>query len=240
MVIFNIHGKATGMDSGQEDYQRRKVDAETFYAYLNDFYSDSALVVTGDYNDIFLGTVVSETDPSPYQIFLDDDERWNSPSLPLEERGLASFIGFNRGFLDHFLITNELVPILHRTYLEGPQAYLSSYSTTVSDHLPVTTRLFLDGTTDVNEEGIVKGASVRIAPNPMMDHGMAEIVLNVPSNVRVRLVDNTGQAHTLLNEYLQPQIRLVQIPVQELASGAYQLQVIVGNEMTTLPVVITR
>jgi endonuclease/exonuclease/phosphatase family metal-dependent hydrolase len=239
-VVFNIHGKATDSATAEQDYNRRKTDAETFHAYLSDFYSDSSLIMVGDYNDVLTISVVDSAFASPYKVFVDDKNRWFSPTLALEERGLASYIGFNRNFLDHCFISADLVSSLHRTYLEAPQAYISAYSTRVSDHLPVTTRLFLSGTSSVQEEVAAAQLGVRVSPQPMTDHGMAEIVLEHSAQVRVLLVDAQGNSRVLLNESLAPQIRLLQIPTTELASGVYRLQVSIGDKHTSLPVVIAR
>ncbi len=240
MVIFTIHGKATGDSTAQEDYQRRKTDAETFHQYLADFYADTSLFVIGDYNDVLTKSVVDSTLPSPYQVFLDDDARWFSPTLPLEERGLNSYVGFNQSFLDHAMVTTDMEGFHHRTFLEAPQAYLSLYSATVSDHLPVTSRYFLDETVSVDEDVLPQGAQVRLAPNPMMDHGTAEITLPVGGRVRVDLVNTMGATTSVLDETMAPQIRVVNLPVRDLTSGYYVLRVEIDGVVTTRPVVIAR
>ena len=237
-VVFNIHGKATSDSTAMEDYNRRKTDAETFHAYLSDFYADSSLIFTGDYNDMLTSSVVDSTLTSPYEAFLTDTERWQSPTLPLEERGLSSFIGFERSFLDHFFITTDVVPTHYRTYLEAPQAFLSSYSSTVSDHLPVTLRIYMDGTTDVAEENHIPEAMVRVAPNPMIDHGMAEVIIESAGHLRIVLVDALGNSMQLVDETVAPQIRLVPIPLERLSAGSYQLMVTIDRTITTVPIVV--
>lgn len=239
MVVFNIHGKATGDTTAMEDYQRRKADAETFHQYLADFYSDTTAFVIGDYNDVLTKSVVDSTLPSPYKIFLDDAARWWSPTLPLEERGLKSYVGFSGQFLDHVLATTDAAPFHHRTYLESPQAYLSSYSSTVSDHLPVTSRYFASPVTSVQEGPSAPTALVRLAPNPMIDHGMAEITLPVGGHLQVALITPMGQALELVNETTPAQVRVVQLPVHDLGSGRYTLRVMIDRTITTIPVVIT-
>lgn len=240
LVIFNIHGKATSDSTAAEDYQRRKTDAETFHAYLRDFYADSMVIVTGDYNDILTGTIVDSTFETPYISFVSDAARWASPTLPLEERGLTSYIGFNRSFLDHYMVSTDLFPMHHRTYLENPQGYMSSYSATVSDHLPVTSRYLLDGSTSVIEPVSLDKVGARISPNPMVDHGTVELIVNEPASVTVKLVDQLGRTMTLLNEQLSAQVRLVQIPVETLPSGAYQLVIERNGIVAAETVAITR
>lgn len=240
MVFFTLHGKATSDSTMMEDYERRKVDAETFHQYLADFYSDTSMIIMGDLNDALGYSIVDSSLPSPFANFINDTDRWWSPTLPMEARGLKSYIGFASSFLDHALVTTDLQPLHHRTFLEAPQAYLSSYSSTVSDHLPVTSRFFLSPTTSVQEEASVQGAHVRVAPMPMSDHGTAEVTVEDGGLVRVEVVSMMGESTLLLNETLAPQIRLVQIPVAQLASGHYSLRVTINGVTTQRPVVITR
>ncbi|MBL1160482.1 MAG: hypothetical protein D8M52_02040 [Chlorobi bacterium] len=238
-VLFNIHAKATGAGTELDDYERRKTDAETFHAYLHDFYSDSSLMIVGDFNDRLTGTNVDEAKPSPYKVFTDDSTRWFPVTLSLEERGLGSYIGFDRSFIDHCLISRDIKNSLHRVILEAPQAYLSSYRSTVSDHLPVTTRLFVSGQSPVTETAY-SNHTVRVAPNPVTTDGMAEVTINVPGYVRVALSNQQGITTTLLQDHCAPQIKLVRIPVATLSSGVYRLIVDINGSITTTPVVIAR
>lgn len=240
LVVFNIHGKATDSATATEDYNRRKTDAETFHAYLRDFYADSMLIVTGDYNDNLTSSVVDSSLETPYKVFVDDEVRWASPTLPMEERGLASYIGFNRSFIDHYFVSTDLYPMHHRTYLENPQAYMSSYSATVSDHLPVTSRYLLEGTTDVAEDNVSSTPGALIAPNPMSDHGTLELVIEQPSFVSVALVDQLGRKVSLLDGQLEPQIRLVALPVDTLTTGTYHVVITRNGFVSTQTIVVTR
>lgn len=239
MVVFNIHGKATDSATAMVDYQRRKIDAETFHAYLRDFYADSDVVVLGDYNDRLLATVVDSTLPSCYLSFMNDAEHWLATTAPLEAQGLSSYIGFNRSFLDHIMISNELVDEHYRTYLETPERFLTSYSTTVSDHRPVTARLYIDGTTGISDAPDTR-TSVRVSPNPMSSSGMAEIIAEHGGLLRVDLVSITGESIQLLNEVVQPSIRLVALPVGQLSSGSYVLVVTLNEAVSTSRVMVLR
>lgn len=233
ITVFNIHGKATDTATAVLDYNRRKTDAETFHAYLRDFYADSAVIVTGDFNDALTLTVVDSSLASPYKAFVDDAANWTALTLPLEQRGLASYIGFTRSFLDHIIVSKQLKNHIHRTYLEAPTAYLSSYSSTVSDHLPVTTRITIDGTTGVNESNLYTAGNIRIAPNPVNFSATLELTLNTPGVVQLQLIDQMGKSIILLNEHCEAQIRLVQIPVSELSAGMYTIQAATAQGIST-------
>ena len=240
MVVFNIHGKATDSATAQTDYERRKTDAETFHAYLRDFYSDSNVVVLGDFNDRFVGTNIDSTLPSCYSVFTNDTQGWKPTTLPLEQEGLSSYLGFNRSFIDHIMINKNLFPVYYRAYLESPERYLTSYSSTVSDHRPVTLRLWSDGTTDVNDEQPMAATVVRVSPNPMSTYGMVEVVAEQGGALTVDLYTSAGERISVVNETLAPTIRLVQLPVDQLVSGSYSLVVRLNGNVTRSHIVISR
>lgn len=237
--IFNIHAKATGDSTAADDYQRRKTDAETFHQYLKDFYGDANVVVMGDFNDRLLTTTVDSTLPSCYSVFLNDQDNWFAATAELERQGLSSYIGFNRGFLDHILVSSEMKPLHYRTFVESPERYLTSYSSTVSDHRPVTGRFYLNAVTSVDEERELS-SNVRISPNPMTTSGMMEIVAQQGGSLRVELSDATGDTQVLFNETISPSIQLVSIPVSELASGTYLVRTTLNGAVTTKNVVVVR
>jgi endonuclease/exonuclease/phosphatase family metal-dependent hydrolase len=240
MVVFNIHAKATDSATAQNDYQRRKTDAETFHAYLRDFYNDSSVVVLGDFNDRLVGTNIDSTLPSCYGVFTNDTQGWKSTTLPLEQEGLSSYLGFNRSFIDHVIINRNLVPVFYRAYLESPERYLTSYSSTVSDHRPVTLRLWSDGTVGVNEQNILSASAVRVSPNPMSTSGMVEVVAEQGGTLSVDLFTTSGEQINVVSETLAPSIRLVSLPVNQLATGSYTLVVRLNGAVRTSRVVVTR
>lgn len=240
MVVFNIHGKATDSATASTDYQRRKTDAETFHAYLRDFYADSSVVVLGDFNDRLVGTNVDSTLPSCYGVFTNDAQGWKATTLPLEQEGLSSYLGFNRSFIDHILINSKVVPVYYRAYLESPERYLTSYSSTVSDHRPVTLRLWNDGTVGVNDQSVLPASVVRVSPNPMSTAGMVEVVAEQGGTLRVDLFSVSGEQINVVNESLAPSIRLVTLPVDQLANGSYTLVVRLNGSVHTSRVVVNR
>ncbi len=240
MVVFNIHAKATDSATAQNDYQRRKTDAETFHAYLGDFYNDSSVVVLGDFNDRLVGTNIDSTLPSCYGVFTNDTQGWKATTLPLEQEGLSSYLGFNRSFIDHIIINRNLVPVYYRAYLESPERYLTSYSSTVSDHRPVTLRLWSDGTVGVNEQNVLSASAVRVSPNPMSTSGLVEVVAEQGGTLSVDLFTTSGEQINVVSETLAPSIRLVSLPVDQLATGSYSLVVRLNGAVSTSRVVVTR
>jgi endonuclease/exonuclease/phosphatase family metal-dependent hydrolase/DNA/RNA endonuclease YhcR with UshA esterase domain len=237
VVVFNIHAKATSDSTAADDYSRRKTDAETFHEYLNNFYKDSNVIVMGDFNDRLLATTVDSTLPSCYSVFLNDNT-WNPTTAEMERQGLSSYLGFNRSFLDHILIRTPGLPF-YRSFIETPERYLTSFSSTVSDHRPVSLRLYYPGTTSVDDETSAP-SMVRVSPNPMTSSGMAEVTIERGGHLTAELVSLTGERIVVADEVLPAQIRLLTLPIERLASGVYTLVVSIDGVASRTPIVVTR
>jgi uncharacterized membrane protein YvlD (DUF360 family) len=74
----------------------------------------------------------------------------------------------------------------------------------------------------------------------MSTTGMAEIVLEQGGHLTADIISVTGERISVANETLQPQIRLLMLPVDKLAPGAYSLVVTVNGSLTAMPIVVTR
>ncbi len=241
---FNIHGKATDSATRERDYERRVNDFRALANYLNQFYADTSVILLGDVNDISVGSVVDPNLPSPLLPFIDNPTAWNVVTKPLEERGLATYIGFNRSFLDHIIISQDLSPFVHRTYVEAPTAYLSSYTATVSDHVPVTLRLFADGAfTSVAEQNIASNnINLRLAPSVMSERGTVELTIDQPAHVVVEVVNMLGVVADVLTNEVAPTsaTRILPLNATALPQGMYVIRAQVGGAVSMLPFVIAR
>lgn len=236
MVAFVVHAKAsTDTVNPKNDYDRRKNDGEVFYNYLTEFYKDSNVIIIGDFNDDMTTSVIDSTLVTPWTAFTTDKANYNVLTLPLSERGLVSYIGFNRSFLDHIIVSNEVTPFVHRTYIEAPQAYMSSYGSTVSDHLPVTVRLRTNGTvSSVNDDTTPFTGSLRLSPNPMTSGGVAELSLTAPGHVRADILDMMGRTVSVLtDEHAAASTRILPIDASTLSAGTYLLRVSINGATTT-------
>jgi endonuclease/exonuclease/phosphatase family metal-dependent hydrolase len=243
MVAFVIHAKAsTDTLNPMNDYTRRKNDGEVFYNYLTEFYKDSNVIIIGDFNDDMTTSVIDSTLVTPWTSFTEDKTNFSVLTLPLSERGLVSYVGFNRAFLDHIVVSNEVVPLVHRTYIEAPQAYMSSYGSTVSDHLPVTVRIRTNGTvSSVDEESIGNASTMRLAPNPMSSGGIVELSLHAPAHVRADVVDMMGRTlFTITDEHAAASTRILPIDASQMSPGTYMLRVAIDGVVATERFVVTR
>ncbi len=241
MTAFVLHAKATGSGTETDDLARRTTDAVTFHQYLNDFYANDAVIVLGDFNDDVTTSVVGSGNPSPYKVFV-DDAQWNVVTKSLSEKGLSSYLGFSGGMIDHIIVSNEVAPGLHRTKLETPQAFLSSYTSTVSDHVPVSTRVFLkDVVVDVPTYESLDGSSVRIAPNPVTSQALIEIVNENAQLMHVDVIDVLGNSvHTLYNGSMPAEVRVLSFNTNSLAPGTYTIRCTTASGIMTRRFVVAQ
>ncbi|MCX7929485.1 MAG: DUF5689 domain-containing protein [Chlorobi bacterium] len=241
ILLFNIHAKATGdSTTAQDDWRRRKTDAETFHDYLNTFYASDPVIILGDFNDDVTTSVVTPN-ATPYASFIEDSTRWRVLTKPMSELGLRSYIGstINARMLDHIIVSDELFGAIHRTYLEAPNAFLSSYTSTVSDHLPVTLRIRLaDIVASVSENA---HAAIRVGPNPTSDRAFIEIETTPSTRLRATLFDATGKlCGVLADEKTESMLRVIPIDCSVLPVGVYFVRVDSATTVSVFPLVVVR
>lgn len=138
--VVVIHGKSAGTTA---DHNRRVYDNKVLYDYLNATYPTDKIIILGDFNDQVVGSI-SSSPTSSYNIFVSDAANYTALTQSISQiPGLGTFVGGNTpSFIDHIMISNELNNsyISNSIAIEDPRSYISSYSTTTSDHLPVYAR----------------------------------------------------------------------------------------------------
>lgn len=137
LVFIVVHAKA---GSDQSAWNLRNPASQALKAYLDSTYPTQNVFVIGDWNDD-VDTSITSGKASPYANFVSDTTRYTFPTRALSLAGVASTAGYP-DFIDHQLITNEV----QAKYVAGsakafqPQAYISNYASTTSDHYPVLAR----------------------------------------------------------------------------------------------------
>jgi len=173
LVLIVVHAKAMA-DSAS--YQRRVSASNALKAYLDASRPTARLLVAGDFNDD-LDASIYNNQPSPYGNFVGDTASYTFPSKALTDAGTKTTANGSQP-IDHHLLSNELAPL----YVAGSaevfrvDSYITSYSTTTSDHFPTLARYKL---------GSARPAKVIVN----------EILANEPgSNVAAEFVElvNTG------------------------------------------------
>lgn len=152
--IIALHARANNSRDPQSRYDMRKFDVEVLKDSLDANFTDRRFVVAGDFNDDVDETVANvNTTISSYQVYVDDTENYSIPTIALSNAGFRSFV-FNDNVIDHILVSDEL----QANFIEGSatvhyEFFDNDYSTTTSDHFPVSIRLQLSELELVSTEG---------------------------------------------------------------------------------------
>jgi hypothetical protein len=152
MNFVGFHGKAL---SDITSYNRRKQDAIDLKNELDTNYPTANIVMLGDYNDD-LDVSITTGQPSGYANFVNDNTNYVQISKALSDCGVSSTAKYS-DIIDHMMASNEIgvlpvtgtpppVPSSGIYYLQNtvnvarPISYIPSYTTSTSDHYPVTSR----------------------------------------------------------------------------------------------------
>lgn len=138
-----IHAKSGGTNA--EDYNRRLYDIRVLKDSIDMYYANDNVVLIGDYNDDII-TSTFNGQPSPYKPFYDANDNYSTITSGFSAAGKVSFVGGTSSMIDHHILSNEMAVmyLANSAYVQDPRAYVSSYSSTTSDHLPVYSRYSLE------------------------------------------------------------------------------------------------
>lgn len=137
LIVIVLHAKAM---SDVESWQRRVDASRVLKTYLDNTWPSAKVLVIGDFNDD-VDVSISSGRASPYANFVADAADYTFPTKALSDANLTSTIGY-KAVIDHHLATNEVQAL----YVPGSaeayrvDAYIPSYDTTTTDHIPVLTR----------------------------------------------------------------------------------------------------
>ena len=145
--VIDIHAKS---GSAIADYNRRKYDVQVLRDSLVANYANDNIILVGDYNDdVDVSIAAPAITNSSFKSFVDDATNFNALTYSISTAGAFSFPS-SSSFLDHIITSNELTNpyIANSITVEDPRTYISNYTNTTSDHLPVSARFLLDVKTD--------------------------------------------------------------------------------------------
>lgn len=137
IVAIIFHAKA-GSDS--TSWQRRLNASNALKSYLDTTWPTTKVVVIGDWNDD-LDTSITSGKASPYANFVNAPASYSTLSKALSDARISTTTGYPDA-IDHQMVTNELAPQYVSGSVEAYRVdqYISSYSTTTTDHYPVLAR----------------------------------------------------------------------------------------------------
>lgn len=132
--VIDIHAKS---GAAQTDHDRRKYDAAVLYDSLTQNFTNQSVVLMGDFNDEISKSITPGA-ASPYQPFMDDTVHF----AVLTRTTVGYSYPATKGFIDHVIVSKDLLPWLlgGSVRTEDARKYVTNYTTTTSDHLPVTAR----------------------------------------------------------------------------------------------------
>jgi exonuclease III len=142
--LIGLHARANSSNDALTRYEMRKYDVEVLKDSLDVQFADKKFILFGDYNDDVDETVADISSTiSSFDAYVNDTARYQIVTDTLSEQGFRSFV-FRENMIDHITISNELFD----AYLDGTatvhyEFYDNDYTTTSSDHFPVSARLVL-------------------------------------------------------------------------------------------------
>lgn len=141
--VVVIHAKSGS--AAVEDYNRRVYDARVLKDTLDAYYANDAVIIVGDYNDDAINSTFTGQ-LSPYKPFVDDAANYAALTGGFSAAGKGSFVGSGNSMIDHLFVSNELnnLYLTGSADVEDSRTYVTSYTSTTSDHLPVFARFILD------------------------------------------------------------------------------------------------
>ncbi|SHG83287.1 T9SS-dependent choice-of-anchor J family protein [Flavobacterium defluvii] len=190
--LVDLHARAnSGTDISR--YNMRKYDAQVLKDSLDAHYSNSNLIILGDYNDDVKASVITPN-PSSYENFVTDTNNYNALTLGISQAGAYSFLS-SGGFLDHIIISNELEDeyIENSIAVYDPRNDIANYTTTTSDHGPVIARFELKQDVLATPDFAKNGFFVTAYPNPAADVLNLSVKTKENRNFKLKLYDINGR-----------------------------------------------
>ncbi len=252
-TLITVHMKCC---SDSESHARRTSASSRLKSRLDFLEADDNVIILGDMNDTIRDSITPGK-PSPYTNFLEDPDRWQILSLPLEDAGTCTFCGGNQtSTIDHILVSDEWFAAAsagttdrHSSVIQGISGFLS----TTSDHVPVYTRLLPTANgTDVahlpdpdghTERRILGG--LEVWPNPAgetlnlrfsdLDHARRQAALHAAGasgGIHVRVLDALGRTVRSLD--VGTGIGQTTLSLSGLPAGLYLLDAGKGGRTTVL------
>ncbi len=214
--FVGLHARANGSTDSQSRYDMRKYDVGVLKDSLDMYYSDKNVMILGDFNDDVDVTVADgiNSTETTYQAYVNDTQNYNILTAILSEQGFRSY-AFRENMIDHIMVTTELSD----NYVDGSarvhyEYYDSEFTTTASDHFPVSVRMVLKNivivsveTTDVTCNGTSTGTATvnldgGIAPYSYLwiDGQETQTAVNLAAGTySVEVTDGTGNTVTANN-----------------------------------------
>jgi trimeric autotransporter adhesin len=244
MKFINMHGKAGATPS---DYQNRRLGYKELKDTLDAQFSTANLILLGDYNDVFNGTICGTcptTISSVQDIITDstDADSYKSKfSLHLAQQGLASTVS-NPGMIDNVVVSNELenslIPYSVERYSNVLNIITSYGSANTSDHFPIISRYSFNTVTSV---GNITLSSEKLNAYPNPANGFAIITnLRKAKTSHIQVLDIMGKLVQQYQYRNTVQGQNFVLNTSQLAPGSYIIKLQNDNTIFVGRVVVQR
>lgn len=240
--FVSLHMKCCG-----DGFEKRQEASTQLKSGIDLQLSSEPVIILGDFNDELTGSITTGQ-PTPYENFVADPDHFRFTSLPLEERGEATWCGSltcsSGSSLDHVLITDELfgayLPESTVRYEEVVTA-VNDFVRTTSDHLPVLARFALASETAIEEPGPSRPDRSVIYPNPFSRTATVSLSADANGPISVEICDLLGRVVKRVHEaYLAAGTHELSLSADGLAGGLYFVRITSGSNVTATPVLVRR
>lgn len=229
--LVDLHARAnSGSDVSR--YNMRKYDAQVLKDSLDTHYPNANIMILGDYNDDVKASVITPL-PSSYESFVTDTNNYKALTLEISQAGAFSFLS-SGGFLDHIMISNELVDqyIAGSTTVYDPRSEIANYINTTSDHGPVMARFQLKQDVLSTPDFGKNNYFVKAYPIPASDFVSFDIKTATNRDLKIRLYDINGRAiGSPISVKDEAEISTTVVSVSNLNAGFYFYTVTENNKV---------
>lgn len=182
IIVINNHFKCCGdgiLDTSDDyDEEKRRLDASVLLKeYIDEFFENEKVILTGDLNDILTDAPQNNV----FNSYIEDSENYRFVDMDIAE-GNSNNWSYPSwpSHLDHVLITNELFEdfsnpgsTIESLRIDDYFSSWSQYDSKVSDHRPVAIKINSDSFLG-QEEFIPTNEKLVSYPNPASSHIIVE------------------------------------------------------------------
>ena len=165
LIFIVIHLKANvgNASEKQQSWQRRQNASNHLKNYLDQTHTNKKVILFGDFNDD-TDTSIYGNNPSPFKNILQDPASYKFLTTALSASDVGSTVG-RTDMIDHQMVSDELFSSYtpNSCQILPLQNYISSFSSSTSDHYPV----FASYSYQFVGAGNINPQTVQIYPNPL-------------------------------------------------------------------------
>lgn len=240
--FISVHAKANLPDY-IDSYNRRKAGAKELYDSIRVQYPTSNVIVLGDYNDELTKTITTQMAPdttTSWIAFKADQVNFAAVTLPLSLSGQRSTASYPT-VIDHVVISKDM----NRFYVSGSakifrsevESWITSYSTTTSDHYPVQTKYIWSTTTPVTNVVAPETQTKIIVGSGELNMYITHVRYERGS---VQLLNINGQMIQQQQVQLINGTSTLRLNTSQLSTGIYLVRLITNGKAETKKIYIYR